>query len=131
MVPALDERLAHAAEVAARFALLKSYAGLTYGQIDYLAGFDTVGHARKLAEAAKVPGVPKARKFAALFGTSDAWLLCGAGAAPGKRRVLRAVAAARARREGGHAAKVTTSRTADKGRRSVSRSKIVGKSARP
>lgn len=134
MVPvtAPDERKAHAAEVSARFlALMAHVPDLGFPEVDRLLGFDTVGHARQIAHEGKVPGVPKARKLAALFGTSDAWLLCGTGTAPGERRVRRAVAAARERLESGHTARVTTSAASRKTARASSKAPPRRASARP
>jgi len=101
MVPATtDERDAHAAEVAARFLKVKGFVpDLSYGEIDALAGFESTGHVRQIVEGGKVPGVPKTRRFAKVFGTTDAWLLCGAGEAPRADAVREAVAAARRRKE--------------------------------
>lgn len=111
MVPTVaDEHDAHAAEVAGRFAILLGLGDLSYPEWDRLAGFATLGHARQIGEGGKVPGVPKARRFAAVLVDGDAddtalvaaWLLCGTGKPPSESRARRSVAAARLK----HAAKV-------------------------
>jgi hypothetical protein len=119
--------------VAARIESLRGHVPkLTLEELDALSGLST-GHTSQIIRGrTQRPDDETLEKLAVVLGTTKLFLAYGVGRAPGKRKVLGAVAAARSGGGGEHTAKVGGRRprrkmNAGPGRRAVRSSRAAGR----
>jgi hypothetical protein len=106
----------------ARLAYLCDLVGLSYRDLDKLAGKPNPGHAAAIVRGGsggsgrKSPRPDAVAGYAEVLGTDVAYLLLGDGKPPSKRKVAGAVAAARERsgNDRAHEPRVTTSTGSNK-----------------
>ncbi len=93
-------------------------AGITFEDVDALAGLKSRGHTGQIVRGERAdPQGSTLVRIARVLGTSAEYLVDGSGDAPGERRVRRAVAEARLRLGGAHTSKVAPRAAPRKGQR--------------